>query len=129
MAGSEETIKTKLYTWYICTECSQEQTMKSPCVIMMTGRSHLPLESITQSHITAYRADLKRNLSCVSTLSKNKPAAHTNWREISFNDLMDYLSADPRVMPESRAQLPPRINNEKEQPSSAKTRFSDIDIV
>jgi hypothetical protein len=127
MAIDESDIKSKLYTWYICTECSEEKTMKSPCVVMLTGRSSN--NALTKEEIQNYRDYIKKYLECVVPKSPIVKRKSPHWKEIAFKDLISQLSADPRVIQESKIS-PPQLDLETEdQKPKSKNRFSELELV
>ncbi len=118
----EDDINTKIYAWYACSECNPQRTRRqSYCVTMVTLRSDRKPNEWSKTEINNKYTEIADNLNCTSGSGTREP----KWEKIDFQELVNTLNSDPKVIPECKLNLPVIY----EEPKKQKSRFSDLDIV
>jgi hypothetical protein len=115
-------VKTKLFSWYICTSCSTGKR-KTPCVIIFPRGSTQSRNKISPEVLDGYHKRITPLLNCVVNINK-KP----KWVQIQSKELITMLNSDPLVSPNDKLILVDETTD-RTNPIKKQNRFAEIDLI
>ncbi len=118
-----EGFKSKLYMWYICTECSEEKRT-TPCVLMVPRGTTQLKNKISPERVDRYIKQITPLFNCVVPTYK-KP----KWIHVTPTELITMINSDPLVSQEYKLV---QVDETTDKPNAVKkqfNRFTEIDLI